>query len=302
MSIRAAAIIFCSMHSPKAHIRLWRRYQKWHRQGARRNDLLFLKTKNEENEITQRTLLTRPYPDRKPQIVHESGRTRAEVTGFPEIERGSSRYGYGGSQYWFKNRWSRLAGCAAVSATNLIAFHGFGTQPDRMDGTCPVYEEAHYIELQERMFGYMRPGMRGFPYIEVYEQKFLEYANTCGLTLDSEIYRGWKHSKEAFHFVQASIHENNPLAMLILTHRAAELEEDTWHWMTVTGYETANEEDAETGPDPMGRILISNYGKRQWMRASVLFEAAPGNDVKLIHFRQQAEESVVAENTAAENN
>ncbi|MDO4615528.1 MAG: hypothetical protein Q4B15_07850 [Lachnospiraceae bacterium] len=247
--------------------------------------MLFYRSKHEETEYARRSLQVKPYEDRKPLIEEEDGKIHAEVRGFPEIEREASRCGYGGSQYWFRNKWSRLAGCASVSATNLIAFHGFGTQPDSMDGDIPVYEEEHYIELQNRMFGYMRPGMRGFPYIEVYEQKFLEYASTCGLQLNSEIYRGWKQAEDAFRYVQTAINENNPMAMLILTHRAAEIEEDTWHWMTITGYETAGEEALDG--DRLGRVLISNYGKRQWMRASVLFEAVPGNDVKLILFRQK---------------
>ena len=39
-----------------------------------------------------------------------------------------------------------------------------------------------------------------------------------------------------YDFVRRGIDAQNPLALLILRHRAPELKEDNWHWVTVSGY------------------------------------------------------------------
>lgn len=201
-----------------------------------------------------------------------------EVKNFPEIEMPQHCLAYGGSQKWFRTPWARLAGCASVSAANLAAYYGIGAEPDTKlaDGT-PVYARHHYVQIQKDLYGYMTPGRNGFPDYEKYQEQFLRFAGDRGVALRTEALSGWSDGAEAFHFVRETVDAGAPLALLILGHTAKEIDDDTWHWMTVTGYDAAG-----------ARILISNYGKRQWMDAKVVFRPGEENEVTLIRFRDAA--------------
>ncbi len=205
----------------------------------------------------------------------------AEIRNFPRIMLPDGSMAYGGDQHWFTGKFARLAGCASVSASNLAAFYGLTGAPDQIKDmgetegkAVPLFTQAQYLKLQKHMFRYyMRPGFMGFPSIERYEENFLEYVSNNGGQAKSEICRGWKDPQEAFLFAHESIDRGQPLALLILTHSDLELDEETWHWMTITGYEKHGE-----------GILISNYGKRQVLPGSSLFGTHPKNDVKMIRF------------------
>ncbi len=206
-----------------------------------------------------------------------------ELRGFPEIEvrpddsrireenREPGKRAYGGSQKWFSRHWARLAGCASVSASNLAAFFRIGVEPDRMEGDVPVYRLETWLKLQKDMYRRMRPGIKGFPHVSTYLERFQHYAGEHGWSLQPETICGWTSAEEPWQFVRRAIEEGQPLALLVLGHTAPEIDEDTWHWMTITGW----------GENP-ARILLSNYGNRQVMDADILLRPDPRNEVRLI--------------------
>ena len=197
-----------------------------------------------------------------------------ELRSFPYIENASGTLFYGGSQKWYLKRWRRIAGCAAVSGANIAACLNIGIAPERVTKSGNrIFSQSSYLDLMNRMITYMRPGFRGFPNRDKYEQTFLRFAEDSGVTLTAEHLKGWNSTALPKAFVRKHLAENKPLALLILTHKDKAFDDETWHWMTITGYETETDE-----------ILISNYGRRQTMNAERLFAANAGNDVRLTAF------------------
>ncbi|MEE3421007.1 MAG: hypothetical protein VZR02_07910 [Lachnospiraceae bacterium] len=196
---------------------------------------------------------------------------------FPLIRKEEGHLFYGGDQHWYRNRFHRLAGCAPTSGANLAAFMRIGTEPDVVtpDGD-PVWNMEHFLDLMDTMYRYLKPGMRGFPHSTIYQEKFLAYAADRGVTLSTTRRKGWPSEDEAFSFVKENIDEGRPVILLVLKHSVPEIEEDTWHWMTITGYSASRRE-----------IHLSNYGRRQWMRVDAVFMPGPENDVKLLTFERQ---------------
>ena len=197
-----------------------------------------------------------------------------ELDYFPKVILESGTVGYGGSQKWFPRRWQRLAGCASVTAANLAAYYEIGVKPDVYSESGERnYSEQNYLELMNRMFGYMRPGFRGFTDRDKYEARFIEYAASCGKVLTAEHLKNWTDSGEPKRFVVSRIMEGSPVILLILKHTEKAIEDDTWHWMTITGYDEATDD-----------LLLSNYGRRQTMNAEHVFAPGVKNDVKLTVF------------------
>lgn len=196
------------------------------------------------------------------------------IAHFPRVRNSSGHLYYGGDQHWFRNRFRRLAGCAPTSGANLAAFMRIGTKPDMIspDGD-PVWTMDHFLDLMDTMYQYLKPGMRGFPHSTIYQEKFLKFAADRGVALVTTRRKGWPNEDEPFSFVKDNIDRDTPVVLLVLKHSAPEIEENTWHWMTITGYSDVRRE-----------ILLSNYGRKEWMRADVVFMPGQENDVKLLTF------------------
>jgi hypothetical protein len=61
----------------------------------------------------------------------------------------------------------------------------------------------------------------------------------------------------------------------VLTHRAPEMRDNTWHWMTISGYD-----------DEKGMLILSNYGKKETQDAAMLLENHPENRMTLVSFTE----------------
>ena len=71
-----------------------------------------------------------------------------------------------------------------------------------------------------------------------------------------------------FHAACASLS-----ALLVLRHTESSFEENTWHWMTITGYNTLR-----------NTFEISNCGEKEEYDAERIFRPHPGNEVWLASF------------------
>ena len=70
---------------------------------------------------------------------------------------------------------------------------------------------------------------------------FLEENQELSLKID---YIRCLHSEEeAVDFVKKHINQGLPVGMLILTHNAKEINDETWHWMCITGYDDVKRSD-----------------------------------------------------------
>lgn len=200
---------------------------------------------------------------------------------FPAVYNRDIMVGYGGDQEWFSQIIQRRAGCGCTSGANLAAYYAFN-YPEMAgiyDGNRKRFEQAEYIRAMEEMYTYMKPGMIGYPYAKRFGRQFIRFCKEHGIEAEARFCHGFRDVDEAFSFVKDSIDGGNPVALLILFHRANALKEDNWHWVTITGY-------AEDENDPQkAEIILSNCGERQTVNACQLFEVHHKNTIRMVSFR-----------------
>jgi len=170
---------------------------------------------------------------------------------------------YGGNQEWFESSWARKAGCASVLAANLYCYFA----KRNMD-----YE--HYRELMDEMFSVFTPGVMGFPFFRKFITYFLNYMSTHGYVLEAEIY-GKASRTDGFTFVTSCIDQDWPIGLLVLTHRHPDIQEETWHWMMITGYTDKKE------------VIVSSCGEKMTIPADILFDPHPMNMVRMVSFHKR---------------
>lgn len=200
---------------------------------------------------------------------------------FPIVYNKETTVGYGGSQEWFLQVWKRSAGCGSTCGANLAAYYANNCleMANIYQGDSNKFYQAEYLQVMEEMFSYMKPGPMGFPYIKKFAKKFVLFCKNHGISVVSTILKKYKTVDVAFEFVKESIDNGHPVALLILLHRAKELREYTWHWVTVTGYvEDRDNKD-------VSQIVISNYGKREIVSTNMMFELHTKNKIRMAKFR-----------------
>lgn len=196
---------------------------------------------------------------------------------FPIIYNNNKVWGYGGNQEWFSKSFQRQAGCGSTSGANIAAYYGANEKSasDMYQGDTSRFQYLDYLSLMEGMYTYMTPGPLGYPYVEKFAKAFIRYSKNHNFHIKAKILEKFNTTEEAFSFVKESIDSGNPVALLILLHRAKELKDDNWHWVTITGYE---EQEGES------RIIISNCGKKEMIPKDVLFEVNFRNRIHMVRF------------------
>lgn len=200
---------------------------------------------------------------------------------FPMVYRKDTIVGYGGNQEWFSQNLKRKAGCGCTSGANLAAYYA-ANHPEMTgiyDGNRKKFDQEEFIQAMEEMYTYMKPGLIGYPYVKKFGRQFAKFCKEHGIEADAKFCHGFRSKEEAFTFVKESIDSGDPVALLILFHRAHALREDNWHWVTITGY-TENEDN----PDE-AEIILSNCGERQTVNAHQLFEVHRKNTIRMVSFR-----------------
>lgn len=199
---------------------------------------------------------------------------------FPIVYDGNRKIGYGGNQDWFPGKWQRKAGCGSTSGANIAAYYAANCNDmvNIYTGDITHFDQNEYIKEMEEMYKYMTPGPFGYPYVSKFAEQFVLFCKERGISLTSHIYEKFKSTEGAYEFVKENIQKEIPIALLILFHRAPELKEDNWHWITITGYEE-DENGLETSS-----IILSNCGERQKVKTNVLFEVHPKNTLSMIAF------------------
>lgn len=200
---------------------------------------------------------------------------------FPMVYQEDNVVGYGGNQEWFSHDWKKKAGCGCTSGTNLAAFYALNRpeMADLYEGSSRKFDQAEYAQAMEKMYNYMKPGMIGYPYVKKFGRQFVKYCKEHGIEIEAKFCHGFQSREEGFSFVKESIDSGNPVALLILFHRAHALREDNWHWVTITGY------IEEEGNPEEDQIILSNCGERQTVNAHHLFEVHRNNTIRMVSFR-----------------
>ena len=128
------------------------------------------------------------------------------------------------------------------------------------------------------MFSRMTPKIMGYPYAGKWGRAFRDYAAGRGVHITADVYDHWTDWREAFRFIREHIDAGVPVPMLVLYHRAPEMQDEIWHWILVTGY---------TEPeDAVPQIIVSDYADRDLYAADIMLEAHPRNLVKMVDLRR----------------
>lgn len=196
-----------------------------------------------------------------------------EIRSFPIIED-DGRSWYGGDQDWYPDRWQRMAGCASVAGANLAAFYDLC-----MPAAGHIYQKQEFLEIMQQVYRYMRPGANGFPHVQKFADQFCAFARDHGRDFAAAVARDWHDSDTPRELICRELQAQNPVALLVLRHLAPELEDNTWHWMTITGYE------ADTD-----RLVLSNCGLRESYPAEAVLAPDRRNEVRLAVFHEQQSE------------
>ena len=199
-----------------------------------------------------------------PSITDETGQTIA----------------YGGNQEWFPDLWARQAGCGSVTGANMAACFSLNRpEYSSLAPDCqPVMAKADYLSLMQEMYRRMKPGLMGYPYPAKLARAFSAYSKEKGLSLAPHVVCSWKDWKEGYALVKQSLDSGSPVGFLILAHRAPELKEDIWHWITICGYGEA-ETDTEAP-----QLIVSDCGDRDLYPAEMLLDVHKGNITRMVCF------------------
>ena len=222
------------------------------------------------------------------------------------LDENSQVIGYGGNQEWYADKWARQAGCASVTAANIAACYALNDL--RMAALAPDSQarmkREEYLALMGEMYSRMKPGLMGYPYPDRLGREFSIYAKEKGINLIPTVMTVWKDWREGYQEVKESIDAGGAVGFLILKHRAPELQEDLWHWITICGYEEEDQPDAlenkaeagnaaqeDKGAEP-GRaevppvLIVSDCGERDRYPAPLLLEIHRNNMTRMVFFRR----------------
>ena len=199
--------------------------------------------------------------------MEEEKKTELAAGRFPLIEENGTVF-FGGDQEWYSREWQRWAGCASVTGANMAAYY-----EALLDGREARFNKADYLVRMQEMYRYMTPGIHGFPDPEKFVARFIRYEADHGLVCSGSIFHGWTDWHQAAEHVRNTLQAGHPLALLVLRHTESTFEENTWHWMTITGYNSLRD-----------TFEISNCGEKEEYDAALIFRPYPGNEVWLASF------------------
>ena len=185
----------------------------------------------------------------------------------PQIYQDNKFIGYGGNQDWFLDLWARRAGCASVLASNMYAYY---IHKER-------YDLDEFLPVMDKMFQKMTPGNMGYPFLYKFGRTFVKMMADENYYLKPVYQKKSKNYKHALSFVLESLDDAHPVGMLILHHRAKELEEDNWHWICLTGYIKK-----DYGYD----IIFSDCGERRIIDDRILFDTYYKNVFMMVRMKK----------------
>ncbi|MBT3318299.1 MAG: hypothetical protein HN948_03220 [Clostridia bacterium] len=167
------------------------------------------------------------------------------------ICEGDTRY-YGASQYWFKKKIHGLSGCGPATAALILRY-----MAEKFSDTCgALYEhempaaKEDFVNFMQDVREFVKPGIGGLTDHRFFASSTIAYAQSRGVKLRMQSVSASLSAGVAFGFITRAISEGYMPALLIMRNPSKALDEFTWHWMGITGYD-----------DEKKTIYISTYGE-----------------------------------------
>lgn len=158
---------------------------------------------------------------------------------------------YGADQHWYRNKLHSMSGCGPTTAALITMYLAvkFPECAGLYSYSLPAKKDE-FISHMGSIREYVKPGAMGLTDSRFFASSTAKFAKTKGVKLDFYILSRQLSHTEAFAEVKRAIDEGMMPALLILRNPSEELDDFTWHWMAVTGYD-----------DIKGSIYVSTYAK-----------------------------------------
>lgn len=170
---------------------------------------------------------------------------------------------YGADQHWYRNKLHSMSGCGPTTAA-LITMYMAAAFPacSALYAYSLPASKDEFISHMDSVRKFVRPGAMGLTDAGFFASSTKEFAKTKGVYLGCRILSRGSAYQEAFKEIKKAIDEAFMPALLILRNPSEELDDFTWHWMAVTGYDDLKES-----------IYVSTYAneyelifKRVWVQ------------------------------------
>lgn len=188
---------------------------------------------------------------------------------------------YGGSQDWFPKKLHQLSGCGPVAAANITAYLS-QTFSDKFMALYPfqgIIKKCDFIKHMVDVRKFVIPGIHGLTSVQQFADNTLSFAKDKGVCLIPHFLEDDTVSiEQAVDFISLPLSQKLPVAILVLTHPAKELEDYVWHWMTIT--------HLRFNPDSNKYYIVaSSYGERHEIDFDLLWNhRRPKDKIKFAYF------------------
>lgn len=185
---------------------------------------------------------------------------------------------YGGDQNKLNTYFQRLGACGAVSVADTFIHLAAKSEKYRCLNPGGAWNLTQ-DEFQTYLNGvkkYLYPRLGGISSLQVYMDGALCYAKEKGMqNLQAKALSASESVEEAKDWVRSAIDGGSCISFLLLKHQDPSLEEYTWHWFVITGYE-------ET--DTAFTVQIATWGKRHYLDFDRLWDCGNTDKGGLVFF------------------
>lgn len=181
---------------------------------------------------------------------------------------------FGARQSWFPKRYQRQRGCAVVTASLAMAYcarkpqHVSLYQPyleaDRVTGQIPAdyrLERQNFIGQMQDLWRYISPPLWGV-LLSRYTTAVERFVKDRGLVISCEVHklsfyrkRNRRNFKRLIHFIQASLKNDVPVAMLLYSKGQVTEVQDR-HWISIVEIQCNNDFS-------QAEVTVSDHGRKK---------------------------------------
>ncbi len=172
---------------------------------------------------------------------------------------------YGGNQDWFPTFMMRIGGCGAETACDSCVYFAIHRGLTKLVPENPMtLSRDNYVQFAYKMKPYLSPRAAGINRLEIYMDGFAQYLQDCGETqLSMSPLHGTASYEEAKEAILHQIDHGYPVPTLLLNHHNKKLQDYTWHWFLINGYDDT---------DNAFQVKAVTYSKYAWLDLGELWD------------------------------
>lgn len=175
-----------------------------------------------------------------------------------ELPHFSVGQSYGGNQEWFPERWMKVGGCGAVTACDLCIYLAkYKAMPALYPFDANNVSLEDYLAFGRIMRAHLGPRLSGIHKTRTYVDGFNDYLMSIGVRpVGLRGVSGQEDEATAVALIRERIDCGFPVPYLMLLHRDKELQDYTWHWFLLNGYDDCGGEFS---------VKAVTYGESRWL-------------------------------------